>query len=141
MVDGMVIEMRRHRIRRHIVGRMLHRRKGINGLAQRQYNNTARVLARGPADTGTALHDPVDLTVPLAGAALFIVFFYIAKCCLVCQRTDGSRTEGLTCTEDNLRIFVCLGLIITGDVQVDIRLLVSLESKEGLEGNIKSVFS
>ena len=132
--------MSRYRIRRHIVGRMLHWSKRIDRFSQRQHNDTARVLPCSSADTCTALHDPVDLTVPLAGAALFIVFFYIAKCCLVCQRTDGSRPEGLTCTEDNFCIFVCLGLIITGEIQVDIRFLVSLETKEGLEGNVKSLF-
>ena len=31
-----------------------------------------------------------------------------------------------------------LGLVITGEIQVDIRLLVSLETKERLERNIKS---
>ena len=102
--------------------------------------DTARVLSCGSADTCTSLHDPVDLAVPLAGATLFIVFFYIAKCRLICQRTDGSCTESLSCTEDNLRIFVRLGLVITGEVQVDIRLFISLKSKEGLEGNIKSLF-
>ena len=140
MVDGMVIEMSRYRIRRHIVCRMLYRSKGIDRFAQGQDNDTARVLSCGSADTCTSLHDPVDLTVPLAGAALFIVFFYIAKCRLICQRTDGSCTEGLSCTEDNLRIFVRLRLVITGEVQGDIRLFISLKSKEGLEGNIKSLF-
>ena len=32
-----------------------------------------------------------------------------------------------------------LGLVLTGEVQVDIRLFVSLESQESLERNIKSV--
>ena len=67
VVDGMVIEMRRYRVRRHIVCRMLHRGKGIDLLSDRQNNDTARMLSGGPAHADTALHDPVDLTVSLAG--------------------------------------------------------------------------
>ncbi len=74
-----------------------------------------------------------------AGASLFIVIFHIAEGRLIRQRTDGSCPEGLSCTENNLRIFVGLTLVITGEVQVDIRLLVSLKSQEGLKGNIKSL--
>ncbi len=32
-----------------------------------------------------------------------------------------------------------IGLILSGEVQVDIRLLISLESKEGLKGNVKAL--
>ena len=127
-----------YNIRGHIICRMLYRCKGIDGLSQRKNDDTARMLSGGPAHSGTSHDDPVDLAVPFAGSPFFIVFFYIAKCSLVCQCTNSPCTEGLTCAEDNLRIFMRLGLVITGEIQVDIRLLVSLETKERLERNIKS---
>ena len=77
----------------------------------------------------------------LRSSPLFIIIFHITKGGLICQRTDGSCTEGLACSEDNLRIVVCLALVIPGEIQVDIRLLISLESQEGLEWNIKSFLS
>ena len=76
----------------------------------------------------------------LCYATLFVIIFHITERCLIRQCTDGSRTEGLSFTEDNLRIFVGLTLILAGEVQVDIRLLVSLESQEGLKRNIKPIF-
>ena len=39
--------------------------------------------------------------------------------------------------KDYFCIFMCLTLILTGEVQVDIRLFVSLESQESLKRNIK----
>ena len=127
-----------YNIRGHIICRMLYRCKGIDGLSQRKNDDTARMLSGGPAHSGTPHNDPVDLAVPFAGSPFFIVFFYITKCSLVCQCTNSPCTEGLTCAEDNFRIFMRLGLVITGEIQVDIRLLVSLETKERLERNIKS---
>ena len=91
-----------------------------------QYNNTARVLAGGTAHADTAVHDPGDLTVPLAHPALFIIIFYLTKRRLIRQSTDGSRTEGLSFSKDNLRVPMRISLVITGEVQVDIRLFVCL---------------
>ena len=74
-------------------------------------------------------------------ASLLIIILHITESRLVRQRTDGSRPEGLAFSENNLRIAVGLTLIVAGEVQVDIRLLVSLKSQEGLKGNIKAVLS
>ena len=73
-------------------------------------------------------------------SALLVIIFHISERRLVRQRTDRSGTERLTFTENNLRIFMRFALIITGEVQVDIRLLVSLKSKECLKRNVKPVF-
>ena len=69
----------------------------------------------------TALHDPVDLTVSFADFPLLIILFYITEGCLVRERTDRPGTERLTCAKNNFGIFMCLTLIITGEIQVDIR--------------------
>ena len=137
-VDGMVIKMRRDNIGIHIICRMLYRGEGIDIFTERKNDDTARMLSGGSPDTRTSLYDPVDLAVSLVHATLFVIIFHITERCLVRQRTDGSGTEGLSRTEDNLCIFVCLTLVLTGEIQVDIRLLVSLKSKERLKRNIKS---
>ena len=88
-------------------------------------------------DTCASLHDPVDLAVSLVHTTLLVIIFHITERCLIRQRTDRSGTEGLSRTEDYFCIFMCLTLILTGEVQVDIRLFVSLESQESLKRNIK----
>ena len=97
------------------------------------------MLAGTSSDTGTSLYDTVDLTFSLSLTMFFIIIFYVTKCSLICQCSYGSGTECLSCTEDNLGIFVRITLVIPGEVKVDIRLFISLESKECLEWNIESV--
>ena len=119
---------------------MLNGSKLLNFLSMRKYNDSPRMLACCTTDTCTALHDPVNLTVPFSLPSLFIVILYISKGCFLRKSTDGSRFEGVPFTENNLCIFMCHGLIFAGEIQVNIRLLVTLKSQECLKGNIKTVF-
>ena len=136
----MVIKMSGDNIAVHIVGRVLDRSKLLNVPADRKNNDSSGVLARGPAHSGAALDDPVDLTVPLSLSPLFVIIFYIAESRLLRQSTDGPGLKGLSSTEDNLYIPVGFSLIIPGEVQVNIRLFVSLKSQESFEGDIKAFF-
>ena len=138
MVDGMVVKVCGYGIRGHIIRRMLYRGEGVNILPQRQYNNTAGMLTSTSPHSGTSGSDTVDLAGPLMNATFFKIILHITESGLVRQGCNGSGTESLSCAEDNLRVFMRLGLVITGEIQVDIRLLVSLETKERLERNIKS---
>ena len=139
-IDGMVIKMGRNNIRGLIVGRMLHRGEGIDVLTVRQYDDTAGMLSGGSVNTGTSCNDTVDLTVTFMYTLFFVIVFYITKSGFFRQRTYGAGTEGLPRAENYFRIFVGLTLVLTGEVQVDIRLLISLKSQKGLKGDIKSLF-
>ena len=108
VVDGMVVKMRRHNVRGHIVGWVLYRGERIDGLSNGQHNDPAGMLSGGPADAGAPQYNPVDLTVSLAAPPLFIVFFYITKCCFICQRSDSSCPVCLPGAKDHLGIFMCL---------------------------------
>ena len=127
-------------IRSRIICRMLYRCEGVDFFSDRKYDNTTRVLSRGSSHTHAPLYDPVNLTISLPLIPLFIIFFYIAKCSFISQRTDRSCTEGLPCSENYLRILMSFTLVFTGEIQVDIRLLVSFKSQKGLKGNVKSLF-
>ena len=116
MVNGVVIEMRRYRGGRHIICRTLHRGKGVDFLSDRQHYNTARMLSGGTAHAYTALHNTVDLTVSLVDAALLIVTLYKTKRGFIRQSTNGSRTECLPFSEDNLRVIVGLTLVLAREV-------------------------
>lgn len=73
-------------------------------------------------------------------SALLIIILHISKCRLICQCTNGSGFERMPFSEDDLCIPVRFCLVVSGKVQVDIRLLVSFKSKEGLKWNVKSGF-
>ena len=128
VVDGMVVKVGGDGFGGHVVGRMLDRRKGLDHLAQGKNNDSARMLSRGPADADAALDDPVDLAVPLRLAMLLKIIFHIAVSRFIRQGADGPCPEGLSLSEDHLRIIVGAALIFSGKVQVDIRLLIAFKS-------------
>ena len=133
----MVIKMRRYDIRFHIVRRMLHRCKGIDILSHRQYDNAARMLPRTSSDTRTARHKAVDLARPFPLSMILIIILHIAESRLIRQRSDRSRTVSLSVTENNFRIFMRLTLILSGKIQIDIRLLVPLKPEKRFKRNIE----
>ena len=139
MIDRVIVKVRRYGVRRHIVRRVLHGGKGIDVLPQRQNDDTARMLSGTAAHADTAHDDTVNLTVALVLSSLLIVILHVAERRLIRKRCNRARAEGLPGAEDNLRILMRLRLVLAGEVQVDIRLLVSLESKEGLKGDVKAL--
>ena len=136
----MVLKMSRNNIGCHIVGRMLNRCKGINLFPHRQYYDTSRMLSGGPVDSHAALHNPVYLTISLMHTMLFIIILYITECGFICQRTNGSGTESLSRTKNYFCIFMGFTLVITGEIKINIRLFISLKSKECFKWNIKTGF-
>ena len=139
MIDGMVVKVCRYGIRGHIIRGMLHRGKGVDILSERQHDDSTGMLAGTASYTGTSGSNTVDLAGPLMNATFFKIILHIAEGGLIRQGCNGSGTEGLTRTENNLRVFMRFGLVLTGEVQVDIRLLISLESQERLERNIEAI--
>ena len=138
VVNGMIVKMRCDNRRCHIVGRVLHRRKRIDLLSERKNHDAAGVLTGRSPHTDAPSGKPLDFTLSLADASVLTVAKRIAVGCLVGDRRNGARLEGLLMAENNLRIGMRLGLVLSREVQVDIRLLVSLEAKEGLKRNVKA---
>ena len=128
MIDGVIVKVGGDGIRGHIVGGMLHRREGIDILSQGQHDDSSGMLTGSSSDTHTTCYDSIDLAGTLCLASLFKIFLDITEGCLICKGADGAGTEGLSCSEDHLCVFVRFGLILTGEIQVDIRLLVSLKA-------------
>ena len=63
----------------HAVGYDTNGKSGLESEANFQLL-TSRMLASGTADTGTALHDTVDLTVALVLPPFLIIILHITKC-------------------------------------------------------------
>ena len=87
---------------------MLHRCKGINISPKRKYNDSTRMLSGRTADSDAALHDPVDLTIPLMrhhvlhnNSSHIRMPFYLPS-------VQSFRHESLTGTENNLRVCMVL---------------------------------
>ena len=140
VVNGVIVKMGGDDVRGHIVGRMLHRCKLIDAVSVRKYYDSSRMLSGTSPDSGTSFCNSFNLTTTLSLTTFFIIVFHKSICCLICQRTDRSGFECMTLTKENLCIFMSLRLVISGEVQVDIRLFVSLKSKESLKWNVKSGF-
>ena len=140
MVDGMVVKMGGDDVRRHIVGRMLHRRERIDILPHGQHYDTAGMLPGASSDTGTSLDDPINLAVPLMDLVFVVVIFHITESSLVRHRRDRPRTVSLSMAEDYLRVFMRLTLVLPGEIQIDIRLLIPHKAEESLKRNVKAIF-
>ena len=136
----MIIKMCRDDITVFVICRMLHRCKFLNLLTNRKNNDTARMLSGRSSDTGTSLYDTVDLTVTFVLSTFFVVVFHITKRCFFRKCTDGSCLECLTLSKNNLCITMGICLIFTGEVQVNIRLFITFETKECFKRNIEAFF-
>ena len=139
VVDRVVIKVGRDDIGRHIVCGMLDRGECVDILPQRQDNDSARMLTGASPYTRTTREKPFDLAVSLCDTLIFEIVLYISVCGLVRHGGDRTGLKGLFVTENNLGIGVCLCLVLSRKVQVNIRFLISFESQEGLEGDIKAV--
>ena len=72
-------------------------------------------------------------------AVLLQVLFHEAVGGLFRHGTDGTGPEHLGLSEHLDGVAVGPGLILTGEVQVDIRHLAAAEAQEGLKGDVKAV--
>ena len=132
--------MRRNNIRRHIVSRMLHRRKGIDIFPERQDDDPSRMLSRTSPYSCTSGNDPVDFARSFARSLLFKISFHIAESCFFRQRADRPRPISLSRSKNNFRILMSLALVFTGKIKVNIRLLVPFKSQKGFKRDIKAIF-
>ena len=121
-----------------IRGRMLDRCEAIDILTVGKNDNSSGVLPGGLSN----IHDPfgqaVQFSCPAVNPFLLKILLNVAVRCLVRDTRNSTRAECLPGAEDDLGILMCLRLVFTGEVQVDIRLFISLESQECLERNVES---
>ena len=138
MVDGMVLKMCCNNIGCCVVRRMLDRRERINLLMLWQHDHTTRMLSGCTFHACQSQSDTFHLTTPFYLLMLFVIFVHISKCGFLCQRTNRSRTECLSLSKKFLCISMCFGLILTREIQINIRLFIAIETKECLKRNIVS---
>ena len=139
MIDAVIIKMRGYRAL-HIVGRVLDRGEGIDLLPVGKHDDASRMLSRRSPYLSAAYGKSLDLSpLHIRDLMILIVALYISIGGLELHGAYGPCLEGLSLSEDLLCIGMGLGLIISGKVKVYIRLLVALEAKKGLKGDIKAI--
>ena len=140
MVNGVIIKMSCNDPALHIVCRVLDRRELIDVMPVGKYDNTSRMLSCTAPDTRAPFCDTLNLTLSLSLFMILVIILHKAICRLIRKRTDRPCLKCMTLSKQHLCIFMGFRLIITGEIQVDIRLFITLESEESLKGDIESRF-
>ncbi|MNC64781.1 hypothetical protein D3C75_1150140 [compost metagenome] len=96
------------------------------------------MLPRTALHSGTAGCKTIQLSSAPMLLMLFFIFFGKAECCFLSDCTYCSRPEHIFLTKHNLCKIVCLRLIFTGKVKIDIGNLIALKTKKGFKRNILS---
>ena len=97
------------------------------------------MLAGGALDPGTADGQAVLLRLGDGPPPLVQVLFHIAEGRLFRHRADGPRPEHMGLAKQFEGIAVGIGLVLAGEVQVDIGHLVAPEAQKGLKGDVEAV--
>ena len=105
-----------------------------------QYDHTARMLSGCTLHAGKPECHPFHLAAAFHLSMFLVIFVDIPKCCFFSQRSDGTRPECFPFSKQFFGICMCFRLIFPGEIQVDIRFLISIEAKERLKRNIMSFF-
>ena len=121
------------------VGRVLHGAEILDLQIVRHDDQAAGVLARRAAHADAACRQAVDLRRARLDAVFLQIFLDKAEGGLFRQRADGARAEHLRFAEHFDGVAVRPRLILTREVQVNIRHLAAAEAEEGLKRNVKAV--
>ena len=139
VLHGVVFKVRSDDIGVGIIRRVLDRAEIVDLHIAGNDDHTAGVLTGGALDAHTALGQPVDLRRRSVDAPLLQILFRIAKGGLFRHGAHCSGTEHMALAEQLKGIAVGLGLIFTGEVQIDIRHFLAAKPQESLKRNIETI--
>ena len=123
-----------------VVRRVLDRAEVGDILVLRNDDQAAGMLAGGALDAHQTGSQAVFFGAGSLDTPLFKILLDIAVGGLLGQGPDGAGAENVVRAEERLSILMGLGLILTREVQVDIRgLFVSGVAQEGLKGDVEAV--
>ena len=119
---------------------VLHRTEVVNLFVLGDNHHAAGVLSGGALDPHTATGQAQHLGKGHVVAAHPLqVLAHIADGGFLRHRADGAGSEHVVAAEELKGVLVGAGLILTGEVQVNVRYLVAAEAQEGLEGDVEAV--
>ena len=124
---------------RHIVRRMLDGAEIVDLVGVGHDHHAAGMLAGGALNAGAAQRQAVLLSVVDGPSPLFQIFFDVAIGRFVLNTGHRARLEDVRFAEEFLGVAMDVGLILAGEVQIDIGFLIAVEAEEGLEGDVVAV--
>ena len=124
-----------------VVGGVLHGAEVLDLHVLRDDDQTSRVLTRRALYADKSRCQAALLGLGDVHAALLQVLEHIAVGGLFRQRADGAGAEHVVGAEKFLGVLVRLGLVLAGEVEVDIRHLVAAEAQEGLERDVEALLA
>ena len=133
------IEVRRNDPAVGLVCRILYGRKLIYIHLLGDNHDTARVLGSSSLDTDDVSGHISKMSLGKGFSPLLAYLAADSISILILISTDRTCLECMRAAEQHADIRMRSGLIFTGEVKIDIRLLVSLESEECLERYILTV--
>jgi len=119
-----------------IISRPLNRCKIIYVCIVGYYHDPPWVLSGCSLDSGAALNQSVHFCAVDLYTLCFIVFLYKSICSLICNGTNGTCPEYITLSKKLFCVFMSLRLVFSCEVQVNIRLLVSVKAQKHLKGYV-----
>ncbi len=136
----MVFKVGGNDVRLLVVRRMLHRTEVVNLLVLRDDHHSAGVLAGGALDPLAALGQPQHLGKRhVLPPHLLQILAHVADGGFLRHRADGARPEHVVLAKQLKGVFVGAGLVLAGEVQVDVGHLVAAEAQKCLKGDVKPV--
>ena len=112
---------------------MLYGSEIIDVVIARNDYHAARMLAGCAFDAGKALREALLLGLVQRESFFLLVLFYETERGLFRYRRDGACAENVPFTEKDFRILMRRRLLLAGEVKVDIRRFVAVETEERLE--------
>ena len=119
---------------------MLGRAEIVNFLVLGNDHHAAWVLAGGALNPLAALGQPQHLGKwGVRFAHQLQILFCVADGGLFRHRTDGARPKHVVLAEQFKGIFMSAGLVLAGEIQINIGHLVAAKAQKCLKGDIKAV--
>ena len=139
VVQVLELEMGGQQTARHVICRVLDGTEIVDLVGVRHNDHAAGVLAGGTLDAGAAQRQAVFLGVVHGALPLVQILFNVTISGFILNTGHRAGLEHVGLAEQLLGVAVHIGLVLAGEVQVDIRFLIAVEAKEGLEGNVVAV--
>ena len=133
--------MRDDRVGVGFVRRVADRAEFIDFLALRHDNQPAGVLAGRPFDADAPGCNARFIRFGEFFARFFLIAFDIAVCRRLCDGRNRPCAEDVVFAEQLDRVLMGFGLVFARKVQVDIRVLVAVETEEGRKRDVVAVFN
>ena len=118
---------------------VLHRAEVVDLILRRDDHQTTWMLARGTAHADTACRQAVFLRLRHHPAPLLQILLGIAIGGLFRHACNGAGAKHMAVAKHLNTVVVRSGLVLAGEVQIDIRHLVAAEAQEGFEGDVEAL--